>query len=194
VRGITLLETIKARRSIHTFQEKEVDTKILKEIFTYGSYAPTHYMKEPWRIQLYQGNGKESLIKAIMNSYQRIGLIKEQEPKHEKMIESMKRFLYAIPHHAVIYFEKEDDPIRYEEEYAAVCAFIQNAQLAAWEFNVGMLWTITPYMHDSGFYKEIGLDPSLVKIVAVMQIGYPKKVPRNKVRTPIEEKLEIIEK
>ena len=194
VRGITLLDTIKSRRSIHTFQEKEVDIKILREIFTYGSYAPTHYMKEPWQIKLYQGNGKESLIEAIMNSYQRIGLINRHEPKHKKMIESMKRFLFAIPHHAVIYFEKEDDPIRYEEEYAAVCAFIQNAQLAAWEFNVGMLWTITPYMQDSEFYKEIGLDPTTVKIAAVMQIGYPKKVPHHKVRTSIEEKMEIIDK
>ena len=190
-----MLHTIKERRSIHTFQEKEVGLEILKEIFTYGSYAPTHYMKEPWQIKLYQGNGKESLIAAIMNSYQRIGMIKnDQEPKTIKMIESMKNFLRAIPHHAVIYFEKEDDPVRYEEEYAAVCAFIQNAQIAAWEFNVGMLWTITPYMHDSDFYEEIGLDPASMKIAAVMQIGYPKKVPQYKVRTPIEEKIEIIDK
>ncbi|WP_042142753.1 nitroreductase family protein [Paucisalibacillus sp. EB02] len=191
---MTLLETIKARRSIHTFQEKEVDIKILKEIFTYGSYAPTHYMKEPWQIKLYQGNGKEFLVEAIINSYQRIGMIKNnQEPKTIKMRESMKNFLRAIPHHAVIYFEKDEDPIRYEEEYAAVCAFIQNAQLAAWEFHVGMLWTITPYMHDSGFYEEIGLDINSVKIAAVMQIGYPKNVPHDKGRTSIEEKLEIIE-
>ncbi|WP_096269531.1 nitroreductase family protein [Paucisalibacillus globulus] len=190
-----MLETIKARRSIHTFQEKEVDLEVLKEIFTYGSYAPTHYMNEPWKIKLYQGSGKGVLIDAIIHSYQRIGMIKNNlEPKTTKMIESMKKFLHAIPHHAVIYFEKEDDPIRYEEEYAAVCAFIQNSQLAAWEYGVGMLWTITPYMHDPKFYTEIGLDTDLVKIAAVMQIGYPKKVPPSKGRVSIEEKMEIINK
>lgn len=190
-----LLDTIKARRSIHTFQDKEVDLDVLKEIFTYGSYAPTHYMNEPWKIKLYQGTGKVALIDAILSSYQRIGMIQnDQEPKTVKMIESMKKFLHAIPHHAVIYFEKEEDPIRYEEEYAAVCAFIQNSQLAAWEYGVGMLWTITPYMHDPKFYTDIGLDMELVKIAAVMQIGYPKKVPHNKGRVPIEEKWEIIDK
>lgn len=192
--GKSLLNTIKERRSIHTFQERMIDIDILKEIFTYGSYAPTHYMKEPWRIKLYQDKGKKKLIQAIINSYIRIGMIKNiEEPKTTKMIESMTTFLDDIPHHALVYFELEDNPVRNEEEYASVCAFIQNSQLAAWEYGIGMLWTITPYMHDPGFYKDVGLDSNVVKIAAVMQIGYPKKIPHDKGRTPIEEKIEIIE-
>lgn len=191
---MTVLRTIKERRSIHTFEEKEVDIELLREIFTYGSYAPTHYMKEPWQMKLYQRDGKDTLIHAIIRSYQRIGMIRNSnDPKTIKMIDSMKSFLHSIPHHAVIYFEKEEDPVRYEEEYAAVCAFIQNSQLAAWEFGVGMLWTITPYMHDPGFYSDIELDANKSKIAAVLQIGYPKKVPRNKGRTSITDKMQIIE-
>lgn len=72
-----VLDIIKDRRSIHSFQEKEVDTKLLKEIFTYGSYAPTHYMKEPWKIKLFQGKGKEMLIQSILNSYLRMGMLKK---------------------------------------------------------------------------------------------------------------------
>lgn len=192
---IDILKTIKARRSIHTFKEEEVDAAILKEIFTYGSYAPTHYMKEPWNIKMYQEAGKHKFVDAIISSYQRIGMIKTDEsPKTLKMIDSMKNFLLEIPHHAVIYFEKDDNPVRYEEDYASVSAFIQNAQLAAWEYGVGMLWTITPYMHDPEFASEIGLNHDTMKIVAVMQIGYPKKVSHDKGRTAIEEKLEIIAK
>lgn len=190
-----MLHTIKNRRSIHTFKAEEVNAEILKEIFTYGSYAPTHYMKEPWEIKLYQGEGKVHLIEAIIRSYQRIGMIKDnQELKTIQMIQSLKKFLQEIPHHAVIYFKKEEDPVRYEEEYASVCAFIQNAQLAAWELGVGMLWTITPYMHDPEFYSEIGLEPKEMKIAAVLQIGYPKKIPHDKGRTSIEKKIEIITK
>ncbi|MFD1848972.1 nitroreductase family protein [Oceanobacillus bengalensis] len=191
---ISTLDIIKERRSIHTFKDQEVDIELLKEIFTYASYAPTHYMKEPWKIKLYQGKGREAFIDSIMQSYQRIGLIKNDDsPKTHKMIDSMKKFLLTIPHHALIYFEIEKDPVRYEEEYAAVCAFIQNAQLAAWEHGVGMLWTITPYMHDKAFLQDIGLDSETQKIAAVLQIGYPEKVPRNRGRTPIENKLEIID-
>ncbi|WP_156288404.1 nitroreductase family protein [Oceanobacillus salinisoli] len=194
VKRISILNSIKERRSIHTFKEREVDWNILKEIFTYGTYAPTHYMKESWKIKLYQRNGKTDFIDKIIASYQRIGMIKnDRTEKTLKMIESMKRFLLSIPHHAVIYYEKPEDPIRNEEEYASVCAFIQNAQLAAWEYGVGMLWTITPYMHDPGFLNELGLEHDKVKIAAVLQIGYPKKVPQDKGRTPIEEKMEVIE-
>lgn len=188
-----ILKTIKERRSTHAFKEEEVDQAILKEIFTYASYAPTHYMKEPWQIKLYQEKGKDAFIAAIITSYQRIGMLKrDNDPKTVKMADSMADFLLAIPHHALIYFTVEETPIRYEEDYAAVCAFIQNAQLAAWEYGVGMLWTITPFMHDSGFYEAIGLDYDKMKIAAVMQIGYPKKLSRDKGRTPIEHKLEMI--
>lgn len=191
--NIDILKTIKERRSTHAFKENEVDAAILKEIFTYGSYAPTHYMKEPWKIKLYQEKGKEAFVAAIIASYQRIGMLQtNDDPKTLKMTDSMSEFLLKIPHHAVIYFKKESAQVRYEEDYAAVSAFIQNSQLAAWEYGVGMLWTITPYMHDPLFAVDIGLDSDEFKIAAVMQIGYPKKVPLDKGRTPIEDKLEIV--
>ncbi|WP_404454236.1 nitroreductase [Oceanobacillus kapialis] len=190
---ISLLNTIKNRRSIHTFKEQEVESKLLREIFTYASYAPTHYMKEPWKIKMYQGKGKGAFVDEILSSYERIGMLQtNSDMKTIKMKDSMKQFLLAIPHHAVIYFKTEKDPIRYEEDYAAVCAFIQNAQLAAWEYGVGMLWTITPYMHEKEFANNIGIKGNDIKIAAVLQIGYPKKIPRDKGRTPIDQKLEIV--
>ena len=190
---IDVLQAIKERRSVHTFKEEEVSDDILTDIFTYGSWAPTHYMKEPWQIKLYQENGKGDFIQAIIRSYQRIGFMKtDQDPKTLKMIASMTEFLLAIPHHALIYFEKEADPVRQDEEYAAVSAFIQNMQLAGWAYGVGMLWTITPYMQDPGFAEDIGLNSETIKIAAVMQMGYPKTIAKTKGRTPIEDKLEII--
>ncbi|ASK62762.1 nitroreductase [Virgibacillus phasianinus] len=188
-----ILQAIKQRRSIHSFTDEEVPLDRLKEIFTYGSYAPTHYMKEPWQIKLYQEQGKAPFVNKIIESYQRIGMLKTtDDAKTVKMVDSMKNFLLHIPHHALIYYTKEADQVRVEEESAAVSAFIQNAQLAGWELGVGMLWTITPFMHDPGFVQAIGLDEEQHKIAAVLQIGYPKHVPRNKGRTPIEQKLEII--
>lgn len=188
-----ILQAIKNRRSIHSFQEKEVPEHILTDIFSYASYAPTHYMKEPWNIKVYEGKGKAPFISEIMKSYQRIGLFETgSDEKTQKMIQSMSEFLLKIPHHALIYLPIEENPIRNEEEYAAVCAFIQNAQLVAWKFGVGMLWTITPYMHDPSFAEAIGLSAEREKIAAVMQIGYPAAVPRDRGRTPITEKLKFI--
>src|SRR5699024_527387 len=159
----------------------------------HASYAPTHYMKEPWNIKVFEREGKAPFIKKIMDSYKRTGMFDTvTEEKLDPMVQSMSEFLLKIPHHALIYLPIEEDPVRYEEEYAAVSAFIQNAQLAAWNFDVGMLWTITPYMHDPEFAKDLGLKPDREKIAAVLQIGYPASIPKKRSRTPIQEKLRFI--
>lgn len=182
------------RRSIQTFKNEPVETKILKEIFTYASWAPTHYMKEPWEIKLYQAKGKVKLIDEIIKSYQRLDMLgSDNNPKTVKSVTYMKEFLLQIPHHAVIYFKTDKNLIKYEEDYASVSAFIQNAQLVAWSKGVGMLWTITPFMHDSEFMRSININPDEFKIVAVMQIGYPSKIPSAKPRISIDEKIELIE-
>lgn len=188
------IDIMKERRSIQTFEKELVPKDILEKIFTYASYAPTHHMKEPWRIKLFQEEGKEQFIKHVIESYQRIGMIASgQDAKTINTIQSISRFLAEIPHHALIYFTRNAEPVRYEEDYAAVCAFIQNAQLAAWDYGVGMLWTITPYMHDPLFASSVGLDSETDKIAAVMQMGYPQKTPQMKERTPIHKKMEIID-
>ncbi len=189
-----ILRTIKERRSTVAFEKEEIDVSVLKEIFTYGSYAPSHYMTEAWRIKLYQRNGKKKFVQAIIDSYIRLGMLSNgNSPKEVRSRKAIANFLLDIPHHALVYYEKPEDPIRNEEEYSSVAAFIQNAQLAAWEYKVGMLWTITPYMHDDVFMKEVGLDAEKHKINAVLQIGYPQKTTVFKERTPVEEWLEIIE-
>lgn len=91
---IDLLETIKNRRSIHQFKERAVANELLTEIFTYASWAPTHYMKEPWRVKMYQEEGKHIIIDATIKSYQRLGVMKSDDsPKTLKSIQSIKDFI-----------------------------------------------------------------------------------------------------
>ena len=191
--NIDILEAIQSRRSIHSFSEKLVEKNTLVDIFDHASWAPNHFMKQPWNVKMYQQAGKERFVKAIMNSYERLGMIQHNdEDKMKKMKQLIESFLLKIPHHALIYLPKSTDPIRSEEEYAAVCAFIQNAQLVGWKYKVGMLWTITPYMHDPLFIEEIGLDDKKFKIAAVLQVGYPEKIPEAKERIDIEQKLDFV--
>lgn len=190
---IDILEAVKNRRTIHLFKTEEVPEDLLLKIFDYASWAPTHYLKQPWNVKVYQREGKKRFVEAILNSYERIGMLdNEDERKKEMMVQSIRKFLLHIPHHVLIYFPKPKDQIQYEEDYASVCAFLQNAQLVGWKFSVGMLWTITPYMHDPLFAEDIGIDNNKYKIAAVMQVGYPKTVPEPKERIPIEEKLQFI--
>src|SRR5690625_6626394 len=84
-------------------------------------------MKEPWEIKIYQEHGKKTLVEAIILSYQRIGLIKEHKDA-KQTIQFISQFLLDIPHHALIHFKTSQNEIHYEEDYAAVRAFIQNYQ------------------------------------------------------------------
>lgn len=189
-----ILKTIIERRSAFAFKKDEVELAALKEIFAYGSYAPTHYMTESWRVKLYQRTGKKDFVASIIKSYQRSGMLgSDDSEKTLRSIQAISQFLLDIPHHALIYYHKEQSLLRNEEEYSSVAAFIQNTQLAAWAYGVGVLWTITPYMYDKIFIEEIGLDDKKHKIAAVLQIGYPRKVSQMKKRSPVERFLEVIE-
>ncbi|MFZ0368503.1 MAG: nitroreductase [Halobacillus sp.] len=184
-----LVEAIKNRRSIHDFKQEEVPVGLLKEIFTSASWAPTHRMKEPWNIYMFQEEGKQVYANLVLQSYTRKGFFEGySKEKSQRMKQGIHEFLENIPHHALIFMEKDANEHKYEEDYAAVCAFIQNVQLLAWEKGIGGLWTTSPYLHDAEFIKGVGLNPVLHKLIGVIQMGYPEKVPKAKPRTSMEDK------
>ncbi|WP_173915678.1 nitroreductase [Halobacillus sp. Marseille-Q1614] len=185
-----LIDAIKNRRSIHDFKREVVDPAVLQNIFNNASWAPTHRMKQPWSIVMFQEQGSVDYADLVIESYFRLGLADGyKEEKAKSMMEGIKSFLVNIPHHAVIYMEKDKEAHKYEEDYAAVCAYIQNVQLIAWDQGVGMLWTTSPYINDEEFIKGIGLDPDIHKIAAVLQIGYPRSVPKAKKRAAVPYKI-----
>ncbi len=188
-------KAISSRRSIHDFKAENVDESKLFDIFFAAAWAPTHRMKEPWNVKLYQDEGRKDYAELVLESYERAGFFASyNKEKKQKMCEGIRDFLLSIPHHALIYLERDQDKHKFEEDYAAVCAYIQNVQLLAWEKGVGVLWTTSPYLKDEKFIAQIGLDPSLHKPVAVLQMGYPNRIPAPKERTSMENKIQIINK
>ncbi|ELK47995.1 nitroreductase [Bacillus sp. SB49] len=190
-----LEDAILGRRSVHEYKQELVPEGVLEGIFTKASWAPTHHMKEPWNIYMYQGAGVKMYADNVLRSYERQGFFSGyKEDRQTKVREGIRDFLLRIPHHALIYMEKDPDKRKYDEDYAAVCAYIQNVQLLAWESGVGVLWTTNPYLYDSEFVRDIGLDPHIHRLVSVLQMGYPARVPKPKLRTEIGKKLSIIDR
>ncbi|SEH38966.1 Nitroreductase [Halobacillus karajensis] len=187
-----LLDAIRNRRSIHEYKKERVASEVLGRIFSEAAWAPTHRMKEPWHIRIYQDEGKSEYAKSVLDSYVRQGFFEGYEAaKVDQLASGIRDFLLNIPHHALIYMERDKDFRKFEEDYAAVCAYIQNVQLLAWKEGVGILWTTSPYLYDAEFARHMGLDPGRYKLVSVLQMGYPKRVPKPKSRTPIQKKLQI---
>ncbi|MBO8156839.1 MAG: nitroreductase [Bacillaceae bacterium] len=187
---MNVVEAIQNRRSIRTFQQRSVPKHTLKEIFQIAAWAPTHRLKEPWELKIFQGDGRSLYINALMRSYERLGFFSGgQQKKIEQMKAGMEQHLWSIPHHVLVYLEKDPDQLKMDEDFASVSAFIQNAQLAAWDRGIGVLWTSSPCHYEEGFYQELGLNMEQHKIAGLLQMGYPEKVPEPKRRTGIEEKI-----
>ncbi|ASN05964.1 nitroreductase family protein [Virgibacillus necropolis] len=185
---------MQSRRTILDYKPDKIERHTLLELFRLASYAPNHHMKEPWMIKLYEDEARSSFGEKIVDSYIRLGLLKTlDEKKLQKARVSYDKFFRSVPHHALFYMEKEDGGGYIDDEnYAAVCAFIQNFQLAAWNLGIGTMWTAKETLLDKVFIRDIGLSPDTHKLIAVVQIGYPNKVPKAKNRTSIQNAIEWI--
>ncbi|MFD1040056.1 nitroreductase family protein [Virgibacillus byunsanensis] len=183
---------MRQRRTILDYKPDKVERRLLLELFNHAAYAPNHHMKEPWKIKIYEDQSRSAFGEKIVDSYIRLGLLKTlNEEKLKKARQSYDRFFTSVPHHALFYMEKEDHGGYLDDEnYAAVCAFIQNFQLVAWEKGIGTMWTAKPTLLDKVFIRDIGLSPEQHRLIAVLQIGYPNKIPNGKERTSIEDSIE----
>ncbi|WP_139180787.1 nitroreductase family protein [Virgibacillus salinus] len=195
MRKIDLIELMRGRRTILDYKEEKIDRDLLTELFDHAAYAPNHHLKEPWRIKIFEDVARSGFGEKIVDSYIRYGYLSAlSDEKLKKARQKYNQFFNSVPHHALFYMDKEDDGGYLDDEnYAAVCAFIQNFQLVAWSKGIGTMWTAKPTLLDEEFIRDIGLSPSEHRLIAVVQIGYPNKIPRNRGRTPIRNSIEWIQ-
>ena len=177
-------QLIKERRSIRKFKSDKVSNEILEELLEVTSWAPNHKMTEPWRFIIYKDEGSKVLANIMAK-------IVANSPKKKSPEEVRARF-ESIPAHVIIVMNEDSNNFVMEEDYAATCALIQNFQLAAWERGLGVLWKADPFIALSQFRDGIGVKPG-EKVVALLHVGYPEMTPKSIARTPISEKITIID-
>ncbi|SFJ94883.1 MULTISPECIES: nitroreductase [unclassified Bacillus (in: firmicutes)] len=180
----SIATVVKERRSIRTFINKVVEKELLIELLNDATWAPNHKHREPWQCKLFMGDGRKTFVNAVLSSFSA-----EEREKRGKML--TERFMNT-PAQIVVYMDEDPRQVQRDEDYAAVCAFIQNFQLLAWEHQLGTVWKTGGLIYNPDFMKAIGLTKGH-RIVGVLHVGYFDKVPEGKERTPIMEKLEIIE-
>lgn len=179
-------QNIMSRRTIKKFTDQEVDPKEIIELLNVAKWAPNHKITEPWRFQLYVGEGKEKFAQAFLDSQPKEG------GKHTEKSLRKAQYYKEIPLQLVVIMPEDPRQRTWDEDYGAVCTMIQNFQLAAWERGIGMVWRTNDYVYSPTFREGLGVKPG-EKIVATLMIGYPFHTPEAKPRTNIEEKIVIIE-
>ena len=180
-------KAIIGRRTIKAFKPDSLDVEEIIELLNVAKWAPNHKLTEPWRFQLYVGEGKETFIQSYMDSQPTVdGEIAEK-------VQRKANYFKDIPLHLVVIMPEDPRQRRWDEDYGAVSTMIQNFQLAAWERGIGMIWRSNDWIYDPIFREGIGVEPG-EKVVATLMIGYPKHIPAPQDRTDIREKLTIIDK
>jgi len=180
----SIANVIKERRSVRTFTDKAVDKELLIELLNDATWAPNHKHREPRNCKLYIGEGRQKLVDAVLNSF-----TEEERAKRGKILSD--RFL-STPAQIVVYINEDPRQIQRDEDYAATCAFMQNFQLLAWERGLGCVWKSGGLNYNPLFIEGLGLTRGQ-RIVGILHLGYFDKAPEGKARTPITEKMEIIE-
>lgn len=180
-----MAQLIKERRSIRKFKSDKVSNEILEELLEVASWAPNHKLTEPWRFIVYKDEGNKVLANIMAE-------IVAKGPK-KKSPEEVKARFESIPAHIIVVMNENPNHFVKEEDYAATCALIQNFQLAAWERGLGVLWKAEAFLTSQEFRNGVGVKPG-EKIAAILHVGYPDITPNSSSRTPIKEKLTIIEK
>ncbi|WP_179289924.1 nitroreductase family protein [Shouchella clausii] len=178
-------ELIKGRRSIKKFKPDPVSIEEIVEILEVAKWAPNHKLTEPWRFLLYAEEGKKQFVDAYL---------KTQAGSDGKIPEKAQKkaaYFREIPLHLVVVMPEDPRQKTWDEDYGAVCAMIQNIQLAAWARGIGMIWRTNDWIYNPVFREAIGVQPG-EKIVATLMIGYGDFIPEAKERTPIADKINII--
>lgn len=179
-----IAELIRGRRTVRQFTAEPIPGNLLMELLEIACWAPNHGLREPWRFIVYRGEARREFAESVIETFDT-----EAKANYAK-----DRYAYymEIPAHILVIMQVDAREKQREEDYAAVCCWIQNFQLAAWERNLGVVWKTNPYIVDLSFRESVGVRDD-EKIVGVLHVGYPKTIPEARPRTPIGQRLIIRE-
>ncbi|MFB1049738.1 nitroreductase [Paraliobacillus sp. JSM ZJ581] len=184
---MNLEEIIRGRRSIQLYQDKEVDITLLKQLLGTAIWVPNHKMTQPWRFVFVYGKGKEKIAELNRRSSAKGTTEEEKKRSGEKAYQKMM----GVPVYLMVLLEENPDLKTRQEDYAATSCIIQNFSLLAWEKEIGLIWKTGPLTTTEAFRNVIGAQKG-EKVVGMLQIGYPAKVPKPRPRVDIHNRIEEI--
>lgn len=176
---------IKDRRSFapEDFSARKVQRDVLEEVLRAGIWAPTHGMTQPWRFTVFQGDGIETLRKALPMWYTKsVGDSNVNDIKRTRL---QSRFDTCNCVIGVGMVPDVNGRISEEDEEWAVAAAVQNMHLMCTAYGLGAKWTTPGFMSLPEVKEALGL-PSEGKVMGLFYVGYPQAPWPQSHRWPLE--------
>jgi nitroreductase len=171
---------LRGRRTIDQYIQTPVPNELVREAVEVATWAPNHYVSEPWRFIL---PGAATVQRIVDLCAEMVAAEKSQElGEHKRNAWSEK------PGWLIVTCTHNEDELREREDYAACCAAVQNFMLYLWKAGVGSKWTTGAITREPRFFDIIGVDEDAAFVVGMIWFGYPKVTPTQS-RTAVDDVL-----
>jgi nitroreductase len=179
----SIITAIQSRRTIKQFRSDPVPEETLWRILDAVRWAPNHRLTEPWRIAVIGTQSREALADALANQP-----ASNQDPSVvAKAKEEARQKVMSSPVLLAITCRLTGNPAQQVEDLAAVCAAVQNLQLAAWGEGIGTHWNTGRVTRLPETDALLELSERDEQLVGFLYLGYPAQVPEPPRRRPIQD-------
>ncbi|MFC1814720.1 nitroreductase family protein [Thermodesulfobacteriota bacterium] len=158
----SLKEVILGRRSIRRYYPEKVPREKIMELFSIAAFAPSSCNLQAWHFVVVDD---EDLKNKVI-----------QEGKVNKQVLSAPTFIVATYNRNVT---REN-----YANYQSLAAAIQNFLLLAHSEGLGTLW-VCNFRDEGGIRQALDI-PASHRVLAIIEVGYPKETPKTPDRSPAE--------
>lgn len=193
------IDCIRDRRSIRKYKDTMPDRRVIDDILSAATLAPSAKNRQPWKYIVYSGSEKDKLIMAMER-----GLNREQSgdallPESAFALPDAWNTLRIMREAPIIVavlntdgrtpYENIDTDKRISEicDTLSIGASIQNMLIRACELGIGSLWIANTCFAYTELVDFIGTKYQLVSAIA---LGYADETPAKRPRKDMEEVVE----
>ena len=193
-----LLDTVRGRRSVRRYLDKEIPQEHVDYVLEAARWAPSPHGRQPWRFAVIRQEAtKRRLAEAMGEEWRRNLDMDGQSPEVvEKRLEGSRERLLDAPVLLLLCLYLKDldeypDPQRQQNETTmavqSLGAAAQNVQLAAYELGLDAGWICAPLFSPGTVVEALGLDPKLIP-QALLTLGYAEgDPPKRRGRKPLDD-------
>lgn len=173
-----VMNTILTRRSVRSFEERQIPEESLNQILLAGSYAPSGRNLQTWKFTAVQNPQVMAGINtAIRNALRAVTIEKDTHPYVSFLKAKAERedseFLFRAPTYVIVSNQREN-----VNALADTAVALENMMLAAHSFGIGSCWLnhlpgLTHHPVIRSLMEELAI-PEDHDIYGTLALGWPK--------------------
>ena len=160
------------RRTVHTFNSKKVNEKLIYNAIHAANQAPCHRLTFPWRFYSIGASKRNEILELAID-------IKSSKQSLDENSKKIIRNKFLNPSHLLISSQiLNKDKLKKKEDYAACACAIQNLAISLASSRVNIKWSTGEIIRSKRIYNILNIDPKLEEIIGFIWVGYGKILPK----------------